>query len=69
MKGYGFSIALVLVLLLTGCSKAPQLDQGWSAPIKVTDSKDSLVGGVNLYKWQSTVIALQGWMTGRLNVL
>ena len=60
MKGYGFSIALVLVLLLDGCSKAPQLDQGWTSPIKVADSKDSLVGDVILQKWHSTIIMFLG---------
>jgi len=49
-------------LLLVGCDKqkAYEVAQGWPVPIKVTESKDSLVDGVDLYKWHSTIIALQG---------
>ena len=52
---------ILFAVLLAGCGrKAVQLDQGWSSPVKVTDSKDSLVGGVQLYKWGRTIIALKG---------
>jgi hypothetical protein len=48
-------------LLLVGCNKqTDEIAQGWSVPTKVTESKDSLIDGVNLYKWHSTIIALQG---------
>lgn len=50
-----------IALLLAGCSKqADQLAQGWSSPIKIADSKDSLVGGVTLCKWHDTIIMFLG---------
>jgi hypothetical protein len=63
MKGTSLlaGVLICTAMLLVGCSEqAIPVAQGWSAPNKVTDSKDSLVGGVNLYKWHSTIIALQG---------
>jgi hypothetical protein len=46
---------------LIGCNKASdQTDCGWTSPTVVTSSKDSLVGGVNVYKWHDTIIVLQG---------
>lgn len=36
------------------------LAQGWSEPVTITHSKDSLVGRVILYRWHNTIIALQG---------
>ena len=48
------------VLILVGCGKqADQLAQGWSPPIRITDTKDSLVGGVLLYKRHNALFALQ----------
>ncbi|HVU28106.1 MAG TPA: sialidase family protein [Verrucomicrobiae bacterium] len=53
--------SLLMVWLLTGCDKlAEQADQDWATPTTVTSSKDSLVGGVNVYKWHDTIITLQG---------
>jgi hypothetical protein len=51
---------LCLLALATGCNKqsAPG-SQGWSAPVKVADTKDSLVGGVVLLKWHDSILALQ----------
>ena len=55
------NVFVCTVVLVVGCTKqAGEIVQGWSKPIKVTDSKDGLVDGVNLYKWHSTIIALQG---------
>ena len=46
---------------LVGCSKpAVQFDQNWSPPVKVSESIDGFVGGVDLYRWQNTIMALQG---------
>jgi hypothetical protein len=56
-------IALAPLVLGLGCSKpkpAPALDQGWSVPIAVSQSKDGLVGEVVLHKWKNGIIALQG---------
>lgn len=36
------------------------LAQGWSQPVVVTSSKDSLVGGFKVYKWHDTILGLQG---------
>jgi hypothetical protein len=48
------------VIFMVGCGKqAIQLDQGWSAPIKVTDSQEGESAGVDLYKWRDTIILLQ----------
>lgn len=52
------------LILLAGCSKqavkqADQLDQGWTPPVKIAESKDSLVGGVDLYRWQNKIIVFQ----------
>ena len=47
---------------MTGCSKKDiPVDQGWSSPIKVTETKDTLVDGVNLSKWHGKIIAFQGF--------
>jgi hypothetical protein len=49
------------VFIATGCGKqADQLAKGWSAPINIAVSKDSLVGGMILNKWYNTIIAWQG---------
>jgi len=54
------SCALCIVLLV-GCHKrADEVDRNWISPIKISESIDSLAGGMNLYKWQNMVIALQG---------
>ena len=37
-----------------------QLAQGWTPPVKVTESQDGLDGSVDLYKWRDTIILLQG---------
>jgi hypothetical protein len=39
---------------------AVRLAEGWSQPVKVTDSKDSLVGGVILHQWHGSLVAFQG---------
>ena len=55
------SFLLAAGLLLSGCDKlSDQRDHGWTSPIVVTSSKDSLVGGVNPYKWHNAIIVLQG---------
>ena len=47
-------------LILAGCGKqADPLAQGWSPPVRITNTKDSLVGGVVLHKWHNAVFALQ----------
>ena len=49
-----------IFVLLSGCGKqAAQLDQSWSSSIAVTGSKSGLSDGVDLYKWQDTIIAIQ----------
>lgn len=48
------------VVLSFGCSKqADQPDQGWTPPVAVTSSIDSLAGGVALRKCFDGIIALQ----------
>ena len=45
---------------LAGCNKPPnQSDQGWTLPMGVTSSIDSLAGEVTLYKWHDTILVLQ----------
>ena len=52
---------LFALLFFSGCRKpSTSLDQGWSAPVTVTQSKDGLMGGVVLHKWNKAIIALQG---------
>src|ERR1700681_2202314 len=47
-------------LILAGCGQqADPMGQGWTAAIRITDTKDSLVGGVVLHKWHNAVFALQ----------
>ena len=53
-------VLICAAVLFVGCSKQVELSNGWTRPIKVTESKDGLVGGVDLYSWQNTIIALQG---------
>lgn len=54
-------VCFCTLLLTIGCRKQSiPLAQAWSAPIKITETKDSMAGGVRLYKWHNTVIALQG---------
>jgi hypothetical protein len=46
--------------VLIGCSKRDYpLAQGWIQPVKITESKDGLVGPVDLYKKHDTIIMLQ----------
>lgn len=47
-------------VFFVGCSRQVALAQGWSAPIKVTDSQSGLGRGIILYKWQNTIIGLEG---------
>jgi hypothetical protein len=48
------------VMFLVGCGKQDvRLDQGWSPPVKVTESQDGLDGSVDVYKWHDTIILLQ----------
>ena len=62
MKHICFLVGFLIcsILLLVSCSRQAVLAQGWSAPNKVTDSKDSLAGGVIPYKWHGSIIVLQG---------
>jgi hypothetical protein len=50
-----------MLVLSVGCQKQDvPLAQDWSVPGKVTDTMDSLTGGILLYSWHNNVIALQG---------
>lgn len=50
-----------LLTMLGGCSKQTyQLDKEFVPLVKVTESKDSLIGGIDLYRWQNIIVALQG---------
>jgi hypothetical protein len=47
-------------VLLVGCGKQSiQLDQGWSSPVKVTESQDGLERSGSFVKWHDTVILLK----------
>jgi BNR/Asp-box repeat. len=57
---YSASFLICAFAVLFGCSKqGEQLDHGWTPPVKVTDSIDSLAGGVALYKCLDSIVALQ----------
>lgn len=54
-------VLICAAMLLVGCSEqAIPLAQGWSPPTTVTASKSGLVDGVELYKWNGSIIVLQG---------
>lgn len=56
-------VQIGILVLSIGCRKpkpSTPLDQGWSAPVTITQSKNGLVGRVVLYNWRNTIIALQG---------
>ena len=49
-----------ILVLVAGCRKQPApLDRGWSAPVRITETQDSLGGGAVLYHWNNTIFALQ----------
>jgi hypothetical protein len=51
---------LCLLVLAVGCGKQPApLAQGWSAPHKIAETEDSLVGSVVLFEWHNRVLAMQ----------
>src|SRR6266496_4275055 len=56
---------LVLAMAFwSGCSRQTnESDSAWTPPVKVTDSIDNLVGGVALYKYLDTIVALQSPVT------
>jgi len=54
------NLLVCVPILLIGCGKqVVPLGQGWALPTEVAHSKDGLVGGVDLYKWQNTIMVLQ----------
>jgi hypothetical protein len=56
-----FNILACFAVLVTGCGKQKfPIDDLWTSSVKVTESKDGLVGGVDLYSLHNTAIALQG---------
>src|SRR6185295_17463128 len=53
-----------------GCSKkAIPLAEGWSPPVKITDSDNGLSGGVLLYKWHDTILGWQSLSDGSAKCL
>jgi hypothetical protein len=49
-----------IIVFLVGCSRQPiQLAQGWTPPVRVTDSQEGESAGVDLYKWRDTIMLLQ----------
>ena len=59
-------ILLLSSVLFAGCGKqAVQLAEGWTPPVKVTDSQNALDGGGDLYKWHDRLILMnerQDWV-------
>src|SRR6185369_10278686 len=54
-------IWLCVLMVAVSCRKRPvPLAHDWTPTVRITETKDSLVGGVVLHKWQNTIIALQG---------
>ena len=48
------------ILLLIGCTKqGGRVAEGWSPPIKITESEDGLGGWVDLYQFHNTIIGFQ----------
>lgn len=61
----GIGLLVGVVAMFTGCDRqANQLDQGWTPPVKMTDSFENLVGGVELYKFRDTIMCLQSLEKG-----
>ena len=53
-------IGTFILLLSAGCGKqSAPIAQGWSAPVKITDTQDSLIGSVVLRKLHDAIIAFQ----------
>jgi len=53
-------ILVVIVAFFVGRVRRPvQLAQGWTPPVRVTDSQNADVGGGDLYKWHDTLILLK----------
>lgn len=49
-----------IVVFLVGCNRQPiQLAQGWTPPVKVTESQDGLERSGNFYKWHDMIILLK----------
>lgn len=60
MKIISVFLGCIVLMLGVGCKKRDfSLDSSWSSPIKITESEDSLGGGISLYKWQGKIVALQ----------
>jgi hypothetical protein len=53
-------LAFCLTVLVSCSRRNYQLAPGWTPQVKITESKDGLVGGVELYKWHNAIMVLQG---------
>ena len=65
MKTSPIFLTTTFFIICIGCNKkADQLDHHWTTPTRITQSLEGLGGGVDLYKFQSSIVGFQPLNSG-----